>query len=282
MNPLISIAVPARNSERTITETLQSIQRQTFADFEVLIADDGSTDRTSELVRSFREPRFRLICDGRTLGIAGRLNQLARLAKGHYLARMDADDIMHPDRLAKQLAAFDADSSIDVLGTDAYYIDEDGYVLDYFRTSTPSRDPWQVVMHGAFIHPTVMAPLSWFHRHPYSTVAHRAEDLELWMRTCRHSKFEVLREPLLYYRLRSTLRIRPIWESAHMTDKLILRCGAETNRLWEARRRVFLRNLRFSTFIVATLCGIRAARWRLRAALRNAHGTNFKIDARAL
>jgi glycosyltransferase involved in cell wall biosynthesis len=265
MKPLVSIALPVFNSERTIAQTLASIQGQVFKNWEAIIADDGSTDRTVEIVKAFSDIRFRLISDGRRLGISDRLNQIAGLAQGIYLARMDADDIMHPCRLERQLAAFNQNRELDVLGTDAYFISQSGELLGYYASAKPCGDPWEIALNGGFIHPTIMGRVEWFRGNPYSAEVHRAEDMELWMRTCQFSKFEILREPLLYYRRRAPRNIGPDWRSSRSVDTLILRCGAETNRVWQARAHVAARRLQFGALALNAFCGIRSLRWHLRS-----------------
>ena len=116
--PKISVIMPARNAEQYIREAIDSILGQTFADFEFLILDDGSTDATAEIVQCCRDERIRFCPNGRNMGVAATLNRGLALAGGEYIARMDADDISLPKRFEKQAAYLNAHRDVAVLGSD--------------------------------------------------------------------------------------------------------------------------------------------------------------------
>ena len=99
----VTIGIPFLNARRTLADAVRSVFAQTHGDWELLLVDDGSTDGSSDVVRQLLDPRVRLLADGVTLGLCARLNQIAAAARGAYLARMDADDLMHPERIARQL-----------------------------------------------------------------------------------------------------------------------------------------------------------------------------------
>jgi glycosyltransferase involved in cell wall biosynthesis len=199
-NALLTVGLPVRNNEHTVAKTIRSILRQSWQDFDLLVCDDGSTDSTRDVVRSFRDPRITLVTNSTPAGVAVRLNDIAGLARTPLLARMDGDDIMHPQRLESQVRFIKERSEIDVVGTDAYIIDEADRVAG-LRTCPPvSTDPWIVAQRSTFIHPSIMGRRDWFRANPYSTQQH-AEDHELWIRTCNKSCFAILRERLLFYRI---------------------------------------------------------------------------------
>jgi glycosyltransferase involved in cell wall biosynthesis len=255
---LISIILPVRNAEETIRVTLFSVLQQTLAHFELLIADDGSTDRTQEIVRSFNDPRIRILYNGQSLGISRRLNQMIQLAKGRYIARMDADDIMHPRRLELQYAYLEEHSNIDVLGTDAWKMDTRYRVFAYYRSDEPSNDPWSVVKNGVFIHPACMGKAEWFRANPYPLTPERAEDRELWTQTCATSSFAVIHTPLLFYRIRDTNQMDVDISSQEATDQQILRWGTLLGRTHEAERCVQLRIQQRKKWILTGKLGLRA------------------------
>jgi glycosyltransferase involved in cell wall biosynthesis len=215
-------------------------------------------------VREFGDKRFSLFSDGQCLGLQRRLNQLASLARGPYLARMDADDIMHPRRLEVQVDALKADTALDVIGTDAYAIDGNHRLVGAFQSENPSTDPWTVSRKGIFIHPTIMGKTEWFRRNPYSESAHRAEDLELWTRTCGSSKFAVIHEPLLYYRLKPAWSLRPIFASSRTADRIILAEGARIGARWHAIGCVAHRRLGLMLYALYCICGARWIAWHYR------------------
>lgn len=124
----ISVCVPMYNAARYVRECIESILNQTFADFELLVVDDGSTDGSVEVVRSYDDPRIRLLENEHDY--IGSLNLLLEEAKGKYMVRMDADDVMVPDRLQVQFDYMEEHGEIDVLSGGMLYIDGKGnYVL---------------------------------------------------------------------------------------------------------------------------------------------------------
>ncbi|MDQ0285553.1 glycosyltransferase involved in cell wall biosynthesis [Desulfofundulus luciae] len=195
----VSIGLPFFNSESTLPLALHSVFAQTYQEWELILVDDGSKDGSLEIAHSIQDERVRVISDGENQGLAYRLNQIAELAKGDFLARMDADDIMHPSRLKTQVEFLLAYPEIDVLGTAAYVIDHKNRVVG-IRSSSPGVEPAMVLKRTPFIHPTVMAKRTWFLKHPYNPRFKRSQDRELWCRAIRDSRFEVLDTPLHFYR----------------------------------------------------------------------------------
>jgi hypothetical protein len=128
------------------------------------------------------------------------LNQIAEIAQTTYIARMDADDLMHPERIARQLAFLDRHPGVAVVGTWAYVIDSADRVIGARETPVGSLDPRKVLCRNPFVHPTVMARRDWFLANPYDPGFPRAEDRELWCRTSGRDEFATLAERLLFYR----------------------------------------------------------------------------------
>src|SRR4051812_6980517 len=114
--PRLSVLLPCRDGARTLGMALASVLAQTFADFEVLLLDDGSTDDSLRITRSFGDSRIRILSDGEHHGLVRRLNQGVRAAAGEYIARMDADDVSFPTRFARQVEFLDAHPRVDLLG----------------------------------------------------------------------------------------------------------------------------------------------------------------------
>lgn len=200
-DPLVSIGMPVRNCEHTLAAAIRSILRQTYQHWELLIIDDGSTDRTVDIVCSFEDARIRIVGDGFHVGLPARLNQAVRLSRGQYFARMDGDDICFPERLRRQVEYLEDHPGTDLLATSVVVFRGDGEVLGERRCPASheeiSRRPW-----GSFPmpHPTWMGRTEWFRRHPYDIRAVRAEDQELLLRTHAYSRFAGLHDVLLGYR----------------------------------------------------------------------------------
>jgi glycosyltransferase involved in cell wall biosynthesis len=196
----ISIGIPFLNARRTLADAVRSVLAQTHEDWELLLVDDGSTDGSVEIARAIRDPRVRLLSDGVNRGLPDRLNQIAAEARGRYLARMDADDLMHPRRLERQLRFLEDHPEVDVVDTATVTIDEDNRPLGLRGDRPLDCDPRAVLKSGLLLHPTVTGRTAWFRDNPYDRDFVRAEDHELWARTCRRTTFGRLQEPLFFYR----------------------------------------------------------------------------------
>lgn len=196
----VTIGIPFLNARRSLATAVRSVFAQTHEDWELLLIDDGSTDGSIDVVRRVNDPRVRLLADGSNRGLCARLNQIAAMARGTYLARMDADDVMHPERIGRQLALLRADPSVDLVDTATFTMDEDLTPLGIRGDGPLDARPEAVLRDGLLIHPTVMGRSEWFRRHPYDPVFVRAEDRELWIRTCATTRCARLGQPLFFYR----------------------------------------------------------------------------------
>jgi hypothetical protein len=158
-----------------------------------------------------------------------------------------------------------ADPLIDVIGTDAWAIDANARILWFHPGHEPSSDPWTVAQRGMFIHPTVLGRTEWFRSNPYSDAYPRAEDHELWTRTCAHSRFAVIHEPLLYYRVRNPWRVAAELASDRTGDRLIIEYGARAGRRREAYLCVLGHRWHRLVLTFGAASGLRWLKWRLRS-----------------
>jgi glycosyltransferase involved in cell wall biosynthesis len=204
-SPRVSVVLPVWNGERFLAEAVESVLSQTLGSIELLLVDDGSTDATAEISRTYarRDQRVRLIQLQRS-GIAHALNAGIAAARGRYVARMDADDISHPSRLQKQLAHLDANARCVAVGSAVYVMDERGGHVGTSTYPAGHSEITQTLMEGrsnAMAHPTVMARrkalLSVGGYRP-DTVP--SEDLDLWFRLSRIGTLANMSEQLLRYR----------------------------------------------------------------------------------
>ena len=196
---MVTIGLPFYNAEKYLALAIESVLQQTYTNWELLLLDDGSTDDSLSIAQSYaqKDSRIRVLSDSKNRKSGYRHNQAAQLTKTKYLAKMDADDIMHPNRIARQVEILETHSEIDVLGTNAYIINDDNKVIG-MRYPIDSEERLEQVKD--FMQPTIMAKTEWFLTNPYDIEAIRLEDAELWYRT--HSKYHFVRlnEPLLFYR----------------------------------------------------------------------------------
>lgn len=235
MKKEVTIGLSVYNAAEFIEDCIKSILNQSYRNFELIILDDGSTDNSMEIVKSFSDERIRVISDGKNKGLAKRLNQIAKLTTTPYLARMDTDDVMHFERIEKQLLFIKEHPSIDVLGTNVYSIDNNNIVKG-IRISTEENKDILDFNFDHYVHPSVMAKTKWFLDNPYDEKVGRSQDYELWYRTKSFSSLKIYSEPLLFYRdyggvyykkyfkgIKSSFYFARKWKSLKLFIKAILK-----------------------------------------------------------
>ncbi len=198
--PSVSVLMPVHNGEAHVLTAVESILAQSFTDFEFIIVDDGSTDATSTLLAEIADARVRVITNARNLGVTRALNVGLKATRGRYIARIDADDVAHPERLARQVAYMDAHPDVVLAGTGYVSVDPSGNVVEFVnRPMDDAEFRWTLLLHSPVIHPTVMfrgelvrdAGLS------YDETIPIAQDHELWVRILDRGRGVRLGEPLL-------------------------------------------------------------------------------------
>jgi glycosyltransferase involved in cell wall biosynthesis len=190
--PLVSVVLPVRNAAATIARAIASVRAQTFSDWELIVVDDGSTDGTREIVRALArgEPRMRLIEQGHA-GVAAASNAGVAAARGEFVARMDADDESHPERLAAQVEflAAAANRDIGVAGSLVEFGGDRaasaGYALHVDWTNalvTPEAIALNRFVESPLVNPSVMFRRELVARHGGWRDGDFPEDYELWLR----------------------------------------------------------------------------------------------------
>lgn len=195
--------MPVYNGEKYLHEAIDSILAQSWRDFELIIVNDASTDGTEAIIRGYDDRRLISTKNDRNLGVPGSLNRGLALAKGKFIARMDADDIALPDRLEKQVRYLESRPEIGLLGTAVMRIDETGKDLGaYAPPADPWATRWKALWSNPHIHPTVMVRAEALAGQSYREEPKAAEDYELWSRLIfeRGIRTANLAEPLLRYR----------------------------------------------------------------------------------
>jgi glycosyltransferase involved in cell wall biosynthesis len=198
-SPSVSVFMPVRNAERYLGESIRSILEQTFTDFEFVIVNDGSTDGSERLLKEWagRDRRIRLVGDGLPRGVAAASNLAVRETRAPFCARMDADDISHPDRLRRQLAVLSADPAVCLVGTLFDGIDADG------RRVRP-RDRWRL-LRPSHLPPFAQASIlfrraAFEHVGGYCEEFALASDADMVVRVSRFGRVLVLPEALFSVR----------------------------------------------------------------------------------
>ncbi len=202
--PVVSVLMPVYNGERYLKEAIESILNQTFRDFEFIIIDGGSTDGSPAMLASYQQKNDRIhVYYQENQRLAASLNMGCQLARGKYIARMDADDVSLPERLAKQVNYLEANPDIGVVGTWVQVIAENGKPSSIWRLPTaPFMIRWSLSFGNIIVHSSVMmrrdviAQLGF-----YRMEALQAEDYDLWARASLATRVANMPEVLIRYRL---------------------------------------------------------------------------------
>lgn len=200
--PKISVIMSVYNCEKYLKQSVDSILNQSYKDFEFIIINDGSTDRSREILESYKDDRIRLF-NNKNKGLTKSLNEAIRYSNGKYIARMDADDISLPERFKKEINFLDSNRDIVMCGTWADFIDENGKLLREFKRPVTDKEiKREIIFHNPFIHPSVMMRKTVFNEIGFYDESFRyAQDYELWTRIVTKFKTANIPEKLLEYRL---------------------------------------------------------------------------------
>ncbi|MFZ5950943.1 MAG: glycosyltransferase [Candidatus Rifleibacteriota bacterium] len=199
--PYISIVIPVYNADRFLNDCLNSIKSQTFQDYEVILVNDGSSDKSKQIILDFtkEDKRFRIIDLPQNRGIVNALNRGIEVAGGKFIARMDADDICFPERFARQVDFMEKNPDVVVLGTGLSYINENGEEIKIHRFADLTIS---LLFQTPLFHPTVM-----IRKNPvissglrYREEFRYAEDYCLWLESAKMGNLASLNEVLLFYR----------------------------------------------------------------------------------
>lgn len=204
--PLVSVILPVYNAEKHVAEAVQSILDQTYKNFELILIDDCSTDKSFETLQSFKDPRIKLHRNEKNQKLIYTLNKAIQLSSGEYIARMDADDISLPTRLQQQVEYLQKFKDVAVLGSQIQFIDENGVKKGkpLICVTDSARIKWRFHFGNCMNHPTVMFRKSIVDRSDFYDPEYvHAEDYELWLRLSRKYAFDNLPQVLLKYRVHS-------------------------------------------------------------------------------
>lgn len=196
----------AYNAAPYISQSIQSILNQSFRDFELLIVNDGSTDNTVDIIKSFDDPRIRLIENESNQGLGFTRNVALKEAQGKFLAVLDADDIAFPDRLEKQVSHLQANPCVAVLGSYAFVINKNGERTGELITlqQDSNRLKALLLLSNSFVHSSVMMRTSVFREvggYPNHPVA---QDYALFAKIALKYEVENMPEYLVEYRIHDT------------------------------------------------------------------------------
>jgi glycosyltransferase involved in cell wall biosynthesis len=200
--PSVSVILPFRNAEKTLSLAIKSILHQTIGNLELILIDDFSTDNSLAIAKSFFDPRIKLICNPSNLGLPNSLNIGLNAASSDFIARMDADDISYPKRLEIQINYLKKHPEIDIVGS---------AIIVFKNERTPTRILVPVLkveeirkggLMGAYqlYHPTWVGRKHWFVGNLYDSSFLKAQDFELLLRGFKKNNYANVPEILLGYR----------------------------------------------------------------------------------
>jgi len=200
--PVVSVLMAVHDGRRHLREALESLFAQTFDDFELVLVDDASTDDSRAIAESYGDARVRILANDENLGLTRSLNRGLAVARGRYVARLDADDVAHRERLALQVAHLDRHPDLALVASAYRRIDEDGGARGERHvplSSTAIR--WHLLFLNAFAHSSVT-----FRRSVaeslggYDDAVRYPQDYELWSRIAAGHDVAALPQCLVSYR----------------------------------------------------------------------------------
>lgn len=207
--PSVTVLLPIYNAEAFIEEAVKSILNQTYSDFELLCINDGSTDNSESILRNFSDTRIRIENNPSNIGLIATLNRGIDLAQGKYIARMDADDIALPNRLALQVKALEAAPQLALVSGFVECINTDGEVTGAWNTDREAKTEQEIRLllprTNCIAHPTVMIRTTIARSFYYNLSQYAAEDWDLWLRILSAGfRIGKVNEVVLQYRIHPT------------------------------------------------------------------------------
>jgi glycosyltransferase involved in cell wall biosynthesis len=201
--PKISIILPVYNAGRYLPGALGSVYAQTFKDWEMILVDDASTDDSAKILAAQDDPRLVVLRNDTNLGLTRSLLRALEVARGQFVARLDADDAAEPERLSRQVHYLQEHPHVGILGSAYTVVDEGGKVIgERLMPETPVEVRWASMLHCPFGHPTVMFRRTLLEEHgmTYDPAWEPGEDYDLWARLLAVVDGVNLPEPLVRYR----------------------------------------------------------------------------------
>lgn len=196
----ISVIMAVYNGEKYIKDTIDSILNQEYNNFELIIVDDCSQDRTVDIIQSFRDSRIILLRNDRNMKLAYSLNRAIEKSSGYYIARMDADDICAPNRFTKQVKYMEQNPSVAVLGGCAKQFGASEELLRYPKNHEKIKI--ELLFGNPLCHPAVMFRKDKIGQW-YDPKIKAGQDYELWSKLIWEVEFHNLSDILVYYRIHS-------------------------------------------------------------------------------
>lgn len=208
----VSIAIPFYNAEKYLRDSIRSVFAQTHQDWELILMDDGSTDGSLAIAKSIKDSRVSVYSDGKNKKLAARLNEISNLAKYDIIARMDADDLMSPDRIEKQLKILNNNPKLDLVSTGLFSISNNLELtgVRWHHSTYISFDDLLYKNGCGVVHAALLGRKEWFKRNPYDESLKVAQDYDLWIKSKFKNDFKIhlIQEPLYFYREENNINLK--------------------------------------------------------------------------
>jgi glycosyltransferase involved in cell wall biosynthesis len=205
--PLVSVIIPVKNAGKFVGAAIKSIVDQTYKNWEMIIVDDGSTDKTGKILKKFakKDKRITVITHDISKGIGASLNLALTKTKGLFIARMDGDDVSLPNRLAVQVHFLQKNPKVVAVGGQAEMIDGEGEIFAFKHFPTDPQKLREMIMWMVPIqHPIMMARASAYKKCHYDESYATAEDVEMFMQLLQYGEFGNVSEVVYQYRKADT------------------------------------------------------------------------------
>lgn len=200
--PRISVIFPVYNTADFLEEALDSILNQSFTDFELLIINDASTDQSLEILRTYQDPRIRLLDNEVNLGVPKTRNKALEIATGEFIANMDSDDVAHPDRFKRQVEFMDHYLRVEICGSWVQFMGEWNGVLQFPAKHQDIKA--NLLFVNIINNPSIMVRRSIFKKLRYDETFALAEDYKLWAGLVDCTTIAIIPEVLLRYRIHTS------------------------------------------------------------------------------
>ena len=205
-NPLISVILPVYNSANYILECLESIKIQTIQNFELILIDDKSTDKSLEITEDYLKNnlygKFKIIKNKSNIGITRCLNKAFKISNGKYIARIDADDINKPDRFKIQFKYLERNNDISIVGSNVEYIDKKSKFIQHSDLPLSHVDiKSSLFLYNPMVHSTIFFRKKVFIKYPYNEKFYTTQDYEMYCRIINYYKIANIKKPLAKYRI---------------------------------------------------------------------------------
>lgn len=209
----VSVIISAFNHEKYVAKSIESILNQTFLDFELIVIDNGSTDSTNKIIRSFQDPRIKVFQIKKNIGFGFALNYALNKTRGEYISLFSSDDICSPDKLEKQVKYLDENHEVGAVFSQAQMIDEEGNILpdhyydQVFEQKNKNRFEW--LNYFFYNGNCICFPSTLIRKSVYKQIQFENEalaqlhDFDTWIRLCFKKNIYIFSEKLVKFRIRS-------------------------------------------------------------------------------